>query len=182
LKAETTERIPKGDAYDEIRRRCARFALDNLKTLASAKPVMPPELNDRAADNWEPLLAIAEACGFASEACKAAIELSGVDDDETDAIVLLADLRATFERSRRDGETVSMSSTAIAAALAGMEDRKWPEFKGGKPITPAQIAALLKPFGIQPRKVQSNDGAKRQVQGYRFDQFDWTFKRYLANQ
>jgi hypothetical protein len=61
-----------------------------------------------------------------------------------------------------------------------MEDKKWPEFKAGKPITPAQIAALLKPFGIKPRKVQSDDGVKRQVQGYRFDQFEEAFGRYLA--
>jgi hypothetical protein len=62
-----------------------------------------------------------------------------------------------------------------------MEDKSWPEFKSGKPITPAQIATLLKPFKITPRKVQSDGGGvKRQVQGYRFDQFEWTFKRYLA--
>ena len=58
-----------------------------------------------------------------------------------------------------------------------MEDRKWPEYRGGKPITPSQLAALLKPFKIYPRKVQSRG---RQVQGYRFDQFDATFRRYLS--
>ena len=95
--------------------------------------------------------------------------------------MLLADLKTIFERAKAgDATIVTMSSAVIAADLASMEDKRWPEFKGGKPITPAQIAALLKPFGITPRKVQSDDGAKRQVQGYRFDQFEWTFKRYLG--
>ena len=182
LKTETVERIPRGDPYADLRRKCARFAVDNLEYLSKAKPTIPAGLNnDRAADNWMPLLAIAEICGCGNEARKAALELSGVDDDETDSIVLLADLNAMFERATQgEAATVSMSSAAMTVELAGMEDKKWPEFKGGKPITPTQIAALLKPFGITPRKVQSDDGAKRQVQGYRFDQFEWTFKRYLG--
>src|SRR5262249_46622266 len=174
--------IARGDPYADLRRKCARFAADNFDDLTKAKPTRPTGLNnDRAADNWEPLLAIAEACGCEAQAREAALELSGVDDDETDAIVLLADLKTAFERARAgDATIVTMSSAAMAADLARMEDKRWPEFKGGKPITPAQIAALLKPFGITPRKVQSDDGrAKRQVQGYRFDQFEWTFKRYL---
>ena len=183
LKTDEVERIARGDPYDDLRRKCARFAADNFDDLTKANPTRPTGLNnDRAADNWEPLLAIAEACGCGTEAREAALELSGVDDDETDAIVLLADLKTIFERAKAgDATIVTMSSAVIAADLASMEDKRWPEFKGGKPITPAQIAALLKPFNIAPRKVQSEGGGgKRQVQGYRFEQFEWTFKRYLA--
>ena len=138
--------------------------------------------NYRAADNWEPLLAIAEACGCGTEAREAALELSGVDDDETQPSCRLpTSRRYSSEQKAGDATIVTMSSAVIAADLASMEDKRWPEFKGGKPITPAQIAALLKPFNIAPRKVQSEGGGgKRQVQGYRFEQFEWTFKRYLA--
>ena len=108
------------------------------------------------------MLAIAEACGCGAEARQAALELSGADDDETDAIVLLADLKTIFEQAKAgDATIVTMSSAAIAADLASMEDKRWPEFKGGKPITPAQIAALLKPFNIAPRKVQSDGGGRK---------------------
>ena len=182
LKTEMTARIPRDDAYAELRSKCARFAEDNLENLKKARPTILIGLNDRAADNWDPLLAIAEACGCGAEARQAALELSGADDDETDAIVLLADLKTIFEQAKAgDATIVTMSSAVIAADLVSMEDKRWPEFKGGKPITPAQIAALLKPFHIAPRKVQSDGGGgKRQVQGYRFEQFEWTFKRYLA--
>ena len=66
-----------------------------------------------------PLLAIAEICGCGNEARKAALELSGVDDDETDSIVLLADLNAMFERATQgEAATVSMSSAAMTVELA----------------------------------------------------------------
>jgi hypothetical protein len=110
----------------------------------------------------------------------AALKLSEIDDDETDAIVLLGDLADLFDgEERENSSSVSMSSADIVKQLGEMEDRKWPEYRGGKPITATQIAALLKPFQIWPRKVQDRD-RRRQVQGYRFDQFDSTFRRYLA--
>jgi len=46
-------------------------------------------------------------------------------------------------------------------------------------MTSTQLAALLKPFKIRPRKVSDYD-RDRQVQGYRFEQFSTTFKRYLG--
>jgi hypothetical protein len=182
LKTETIERIPKKDPYADLRRKCARFAADNFKHLEEAEPRIPKALNDRAADNWRPLLAIAEACGWEEEARDAALRLSEIDDDETDAIVLLNDLAYLFDREERENpSSVSMSSADIVTQLAAMEDRKWPEYRSGKPITPAQLAELLKPFKIYPRKVQDRHRG-RQVQGYRFDQFDATFRRYLPEQ
>jgi putative DNA primase/helicase len=46
-----------------MRSRCARWAGDNAIALAEARPEIPDELNDRQADSWEPLLAIAERAG-----------------------------------------------------------------------------------------------------------------------
>jgi hypothetical protein len=181
LKSERVDPLPtKDDAYDDIRRKCARFATDNLAQLKEASPSIPSDINDRAADNWRPLFAIADVCHeeWGEIARNAALELSGVDDDESNSIVLLRDLRDIFEREKlENSETVAMSSAEIAMALGEMEDRNWPEYRHGKPITPTQIAKLLKPFGITSRKVTG--GAGRQLQGYRFDQFGATFKRYL---
>jgi len=44
--------------FEALARRCARFAQDNAQIILAARPEIPEELNDRAADNWEPLLAI----------------------------------------------------------------------------------------------------------------------------
>ncbi len=66
----------------------------------TVRPVVPAELNDRAADGWEALLAIAEAAGgsWLPRARAAAVALSsdGVADDENLAIMLLNDIRAVF--------------------------------------------------------------------------------------
>jgi hypothetical protein len=181
LKTDKVERIPKGDPYIELRRKCARWTADNFARLEGSDPKIPDELNDRAADNWRPLLAIAEACSCWLEARNEALRLSAVDDDETDAIVLLRDLADLFDGEERLGpSSVSMTSADIVTKLVAMENRKWSEYRGGRPITPAQVAALLKPFNIFPRKVRNRRDRRLQVQGYRFDQFDTTFKRYLA--
>src|SRR5215510_14164473 len=46
-----------------IRSRAARWAADNFDKLVDPDPKVPEALNDRAADNWRPLLAIAELVG-----------------------------------------------------------------------------------------------------------------------
>ena len=63
-KGETIERYRPdrhGAAIDELTRKAARWAADHLDELRKADPEIPPTLNDRAADNWVPLLAIADA-------------------------------------------------------------------------------------------------------------------------
>src|SRR3954469_8971903 len=42
-----------------LRRKCARFVLDNSNTIGNARPSIPADLNDRASDVWEPLFALA---------------------------------------------------------------------------------------------------------------------------
>ena len=48
---------------DLLRRRAARWVADHLPALQAADPAVPDELDDRQADNWRPLLAIADEAG-----------------------------------------------------------------------------------------------------------------------
>ena len=155
--------IPGGDyAYDELRRKCR--SLGRATTSAASKGARPklPDLHDRARDNWRPLIAIADLAGgdWPKMAREAAVALSGVDDDETQSILLLRDLHKLF--ARQDDE--NLSSAYIAERLAKMEDRPWPAFAHGKPITPHGIARLLKPFNVRPRQIRLESG--RRGQGY----------------
>jgi hypothetical protein len=52
-----------GGELHAIARKLARWAADNMPTLRKAEPSMPAGLNDRAADTWEPLFAIADLAG-----------------------------------------------------------------------------------------------------------------------
>lgn len=48
---------------EPLRRKAARFAADNAVRLAAADPAMPGGAFNRVADNWRPLLAIADVIG-----------------------------------------------------------------------------------------------------------------------
>jgi putative DNA primase/helicase len=65
-------------------RKRARWAADNNARLAGVEVEAPRELNDRAADNWEPLLGIADLVGgeWPSRARRAALALSVAPDDD----------------------------------------------------------------------------------------------------
>src|SRR5206468_5707634 len=65
-------------------RKCARWATDNKARLAGVEVGALPELNDRAADNWEPLLAIADLAGgdWPARARRAALALSIAPDED----------------------------------------------------------------------------------------------------
>jgi len=64
-KSETVERLRRSDNDDfaMLRRRARRWCEDNLNILTAADPAVPDTLNDRAADNWRPLLAVADRAG-----------------------------------------------------------------------------------------------------------------------
>jgi hypothetical protein len=59
--------------------RIEKWALENVETLNALTPQIPDELGDRAADCWEPLLAIAEVAGsdWGQRARAAAVTIAG---------------------------------------------------------------------------------------------------------
>jgi hypothetical protein len=88
---------------------------------------------------------------------------------------LLAAIRAAFD------QTVGgdLSSAELVAKLTAEPDSEWAEWRSGKPITQAQLARLLRPFGVAPCPVRIRD---QQVRGYRCQQFVESFERYLPEQ
>lgn len=167
---------PDDDANLDLHRRCRRWADDHANTLKGADPALPDRLHDRAADNWRPLLAIAEACGgnWPLKAQNAAQSISAADDDEDPAVLLLEDLNKLFEREQGK----HLSTAMILYALPQTADRPWADFNRGRAITARDIARLLGPFKIKPRQVLVRG---RRVNGYRRDQFDTVFARYLPS-
>ena len=107
---------------------------------------------------------------------EAALELSGGDAEiETSmGTLLLADLCKIFEA--RDADR--LASANICNALAEMEDRPWPEWRMGKPITTRQLASLLKPFDVFPKTIRVGDSTPK---GYVLADLDDPFARYVPN-
>jgi hypothetical protein len=164
-----------------LRRKAARWARDHEAGLRAARPTFPETLDDRAADGWEPLLAIADAAGglWPTRAREAAVALSAGRGEANDAggamgVVLLRDLRDNFAARGVD----RLPSEEIVKALRAMEDRPWPEFgRSRKPITQHGVARLLRPFGISPRTIRLPGGDT--AKGYLREGFGDAWLRYL---
>ncbi len=173
-KVETLRHTDNG-VFETLCRRCMRFAKDNEAALRAVRPKAPDTLNDRAADNWEPLLAIADIAGgdWRERAREAARALSGNQQvDDSHGVALLTDIRQVFLEKGKD----RIASRDLLKALLRMEGRPWAEFRHGKEMTKTQLANVLRPFGIFPRTIRM--GAET-PKGYFRDQFEDAFARYL---
>lgn len=171
-------RLDRLGELEPLRRRCARWSQDHVEQLRAADPEVPAGLNDRASDNWRCLLAIADLAGgvWPTRAREVARLLSGaLEDDDGDAgVLLLGDLHQLYEHRCVD----RMSSADIVKALGKMEDRPWPEWKRGQPITARQLARLLRPYGIRPQQLWDPATASK-VRGYEREQLADAWARYV---
>jgi putative DNA primase/helicase len=141
------------DEHARLRQLCCRWAQDNIEALTKAAPTLRDKLNDRAADFWEPLLAVAAQAGgdWPKLAAEAAIALSGGESvSEEKSVELLADIRAAFDASGLD----EITTKALIAALCADEQRPWATWNKGKPISDRQVAKLLKQFPILSEDVR----------------------------
>lgn len=156
-----------------------RWRDDNFTALCNADPETPAGLNDRAADNWRPLLAIADLIGGTcpETARLAAMTLAESEQDEDNAsigVMLLADIKDVFESRKVD----KIFTEDLLFDLHAMEERPWPEWNRGKAITSRQMARHLKPFGATPRTIRIDYKTQK---GYELERFKDAFDRYLAD-
>lgn len=180
LRHEIVERLDfkQFEALDVLCRKLSRLAQDLGDDLAFADPSIPSALGDRAADNWRPLLAIADAVGghWPETARKAAIVLSGIrdDDDGSAGVMLIADIFELFQAEGQD----RMSSGEIVRHLNDLEGRPWVEWRRGQPMIANSLARQLKPFGIKPTKIRFGSTT---ANGYEIADFTDAFSRYCAS-
>jgi hypothetical protein len=137
---------------------------------------MPPGLINRAADNFTPLLAIADAAGgrwpqLARQVAARNAVMARVDISL--GVILLGDVREIFKAMQTD----RIATEDLIDALKSMDHRPWAEWRGRQGITPSQLAYLLKPYGIAPKtlRFQPDFTAK----GYLSNDFQDAFSRYL---
>jgi len=116
-------------------------------TLAGYEPSNP--LEDRPADVWEPLLAVAEHAGpdWAKRARTAATTLTGGQGSrETLGVELLRDIRAVWP-----AQEPTVPVAALLELLCQDNELRWAEHRG-KGLTARSLAQLLRPFGIRSHK------------------------------
>jgi putative DNA primase/helicase len=161
---------------EELRGQAMRWAADNAEILKGVEPIMPEGFDNRLGDNYRLLLAIADLAGgeWPAKARKAAQVLSNGADVASTGVRLLSDIKVAFDEYQVD----ILSSAALVVKLTAEPDSLWAEWRSGKPITQAQLARLLKPFGIAPEQVRTGN-SDQQVRGYKRERFDDVWERYL---
>ena len=158
-----------------LRSQIVRWLEDNKERISEETATPPLELDDRAADNWRGLFALASAVGgpWPERTKGAALRLSEIRKEDVDfGEELLGDLQQIF------GEQVRMFTSDILTKLNELDDRPWPTALRGKPINAHWLARKLKPFNIKPRDIRYGDIV---LKGYfREGPMEDAFKTYLT--
>lgn len=143
----------------------------NIDALKQARPDLP--VTDRAADLWEPLVAVADLAGgpWPAAARAAAVAMTRAaayaDVEHSPAHELLTDIRAVLASLDADFVTTA----ALTRALTGLPDSRWSE----EGLSGRRMAMLLKDYGIKVDRRPARDRDR----GYRRAAFMDAFDRYL---
>ncbi len=158
-----------------IRHRLEQWAVGVRCDVQDAWPEMPDGIEDRNADVWEPLLAVADAAGGAwpERARVAAVAL--VADSQQKApslnVQLLADLRQVFSSTTAD----HVSTDDLLTALQALDESPWADLRG-KPLDPRGLARRLSQYGVKSGNVRVGE---RVVKGYSREDLHDSWLRYL---
>jgi hypothetical protein len=153
-------------------------------------PKLPKILRGRIADNWRPLIAIADSfhdAHWSEMARDAAIVFADGYHDEDACVALLVDIRTIFRTLNVD----RIRSAVLAVALHELETGAgiWSAWRGENddqsphPITQGEIASLLRRFdpNLRPRTVFELGSRKDRGpsgQGYYANQFEKWWAKY----
>jgi Protein of unknown function (DUF3631) len=161
----------------DLRDQLATWARAHLRDLQHAAPAMP--LEDRAADTWEPLIAIADLAGSdwparARDAAATMTQAEAQQEEDTAASVrLLADLRQVFQAA----EVEALYTSTILEALHQLEDAPWADWYG-HPLTTRDLARLLRPYQVESKNIREHGtGAPRK--GYARTDLHDAWARYV---
>ncbi|MEV7532907.1 DUF3631 domain-containing protein [Streptomyces hydrogenans] len=149
-------------------------------TAMDLTPKMPVE--DRAADTWEPLIAIADLAGgpwpeAARAACLAMPNHEAEQDQDHSAlnIRLLADIRRAFAS---EGNPAVIRTGRLLGILNEDAESPWPEYSD-KGLTPRGLQILLNDYGIRSANRRFPDGF--QAKGFTRLQFIDAWTRYCPD-
>jgi hypothetical protein len=173
-RVESYRRREHSPAGERLCQRLAEWISSNADKLVHARPTMPPGIEDRAADVWEPLLAIADAAGadwprLAREAATALVA-DAADTPASLGVRLLTDICAAFG----DGE--QMATADLLDCLNGMDESPWGDLRG-KPLDSRRLARMLAPYGAKPCNIRTATGTPK---GYRREALWDAWQRYLS--
>ncbi len=148
----------------------ARGAVDG------AWPDLPEQVQDRDADVWEALVAVADAAGGRWPQLSRVSAVTHVTDTAGHApslgVKLLADLRQVF-----DGREV-LPTTDILAGLLALDEAPWGDLRG-RELDARGLSRRLAKYGIKPKVHRTGSVTAR---GYAAADLVDTWRRYLPDE
>jgi hypothetical protein len=160
----------------QLGKRLTRWLRADLAILEEAQPAMPVE--DRAADTWEPLVAVADHAGgcWPDRARTAAVMLTAEaneSENTSSRVRLLTDCRTAFEADQ------ALPTAVLLDRLKTDPDSPWLEY-GPSGLTASKLATLLREYDIRPANIRFTDGP--QAKGYKRADFTDAWTRYCSAQ
>ena len=137
-------------------------------------PDLPPGVDDRDADIWEPLVAVADMVGgdWPKRARAAAVALiaAAKEIEPSLGIRLLMDLMTVF------GSDDALHTKTILAKLIAIEESPWGDLRG-KPLDDRGLAKRLREYSIQPDTIRIGEV---RLKGYRREALADAWVRYAS--
>jgi hypothetical protein len=162
-----------GPLGEDLRGRLAAWAQTIEEFAQNAYPEMPPEIRDRDADVWEPLIVLGELAGghWSARARVAAVSLVTLSKESTPSlgVRLLHDIRAAFDEKDR------LTTKELLDRLHRMDEAPWGDLKG-KPLDDRGLASRLRQYEVKPTTIRDFAGTKK---GYLRSDFADAWSRYL---
>lgn len=158
-----------------LRERLAEWATSAKAKVSGVWPIMPDGIEDRDADVWEPLLAVADAVGehWPQTSRVAAVALVALSKESTPSlgIRLLTDLRTVFDKLDRD----SIATEQILQELHNLDEAPWSDLRG-KPLNPRGLAGYLRRYEVKSTEIRVGDWHGK---GYKREDLWDAWSRYL---
>lgn len=142
-------------------------------SLDGSYPDMPAGVEDRDADVWEALLAVADDAGekWPSRARVAAVTLVTLSKESTPSlgVRLLGDIREIF------GDADQLATETILQRLNDLDEAPWNDLRG-KSLEPRRLANYLRPYGIKSKTIRISTSTAK---GYTREDLSDAWERYL---
>jgi hypothetical protein len=148
------------------------------------EPEMPAGMHNRFADNWRPLLSIADSLGWGPQAREAMVAFAREFQDADVKILLLSDIRNVFNTQAVD----RLPSKTLLGALSVL-DADWNEFRGVRgeqqphKLKVSELASMLREFRIRPHNIwpPNRTADSKSAKGYRRSEFEEAWRLYCAD-
>lgn len=159
-----------------LKERIRAWAADNVFGLQAARPELPEDLDDRAADIWWPLFCVADRAsedwGGRMRAAARKIASDRVADDDSAPIKMLRGIWQVWPP-----HTMALAGTRLTELLNESDELPFSGWNDGNGINTRGINKTLAKFGIHTKSVSVAEGKPK---GFHIEQFRDPWARYLG--